>query len=439
LSSYGYSLEEQREQAPLPDAHRKTTDVRARTEEARSEVEPPRQKRIDATVPSSKADSPPRLVEPIAEEPATSTPPARATTDQSQSYLSGVIGVIVLIGAVAAFLILQPTQSPIEPMKYQLPPVVEKKAEPPAQVIPPPALPRPAESAVVPKKQEKPVEKQVIANKFAKDIESKKERKAREISSAPSRPIEPVVVPGEQPSPVEEQVTARQPSIPTPEMIRISPGSFRMGGSGKLETPIHTVQLTKPFAIARYETTFDEYDRFARSTGRLWPKDEGWGRESRQVIKVSWDDAKAYVQWLSQQTGHRYRLPTEAEWEYAARSGGKDETWAGTSDESQLKNYAVYDVGRTEPVGSKKPNELNLFDMSGNVREWVEDCEHDYNSAPTDGSTWLERNGGNCHLRVHRGGAWSDRPGRLHVSTRDWDSPGLRYSNIGFRLAQDLP
>lgn len=378
-------------------------------------------------------------MEPIAEDSATSTPPARATADQPQSYLFGVIGVIVFIGAVAAFLLLQPTSRPVEPMKYQPPPVVEKKVEPPAQVIPPPALPRPAEPAVVPKKQEKPVEKQVIANKFAKDIESKKERKAREISSAPSRPIEPVVVPGEQPSPVEEQVTARQPSIPTPEMIRISPGSFRMGGSEKLETPIHIVQFTKPFAIARYETTFDEYDRFARSTGRPLPKDEGWGRESRPVINVFWDDAKAYVQWLSQQTGHRYRLPTEAEWEYAARSGGKDETWAGTSDESQLKNYAVYDVGRTEPVGSKKPNELNLFDMSGNVWEWVEDCEHDYNSAPTDGSAWLKGNGGNCSQRVLRGGSWFNKLVNLRVSGRFRYDAVYRGSGIGCRLAQDLP
>lgn len=143
---------------------------------------------------------------------------------------------------------------------------------------------------------------------------------------------------------------------------------------------------------------------------------------------------------MSQQTGKRYRLPTEAEWEYAARSGGKAERWAGTSDKSQLNKYAVYDAERTEPVGSKQPNSLGLYDMSGNVYEWVEDCWHeDYSGAPTDGSAWLEANGGNCGERVFRGGAVSDGPGYLRVSYRGKTTPNYRDYGMGFRLAQDLP
>jgi formylglycine-generating enzyme required for sulfatase activity len=205
-------------------------------------------------------------------------------------------------------------------------------------------------------------------------------------------------------------------------------------------TPIHEVQFTTPFAIARYETTFDEYDRFAQATGRQLPSDEGWGRGTRPVINVSWDDAKAYAKWLSQQTGKRYRLPTEAEWEYAARSGGQDQTWAGTSNESQLKDYAVYGAKGTELVGSKQPNRLGLYDMSGNVWEWVEDCWHeDYKDAPPDGSPWLGRNGGNCGLRVIRGGSWNSKPVTLRVSYRYGFFADSRDDSIGFRLAQDLP
>lgn len=116
------------------------------------------------------------------------------------------------------------------------------------------------------------------------------------------------------------------------------------------------------------------------------------------------------------------------------------ETWAGTSNEEELKNYAVYRAKGTEPVGSKNPNGLQLYDMSGNVAEMVEDCLHeDYNGAPTDGSAWLEVNGGNCGRRVLRGGSWFDTPVNLRVSARIGALAGYRGSGIGFRLAQDLP
>lgn len=388
-------IEEKLEQAPLPDAHQKTSDVRARTREIHSEVESPGHERIDTAVPSSKMAPPQRLLEPIEEALATSTGTEQKTTDQSLSYLFGVIGLIIFIGGVAAFMILQPTRPPVEPMKYQPPRVVEKKDERPAQVTPSPAPPRPSEPTVIPKQQEKPVEKRVA--------------------------------------------TTRGP-IPSPTMIRVSTGSFMMGGSEKNETPTHNVQFTKPFAIARYETTFDEYDRFARVTGRPLPKDEGWGRGSRPVINVSWDDATAYAQWLSQQTGKRYRLPTEAEWEYAARSGGLDQEWAGTSDKSQLKEFAVYEAERTESVGSKQPNGLGLYDMSGNVFEWVEDCWHtDYKGAPINGLPWLEANEGDCAKRVIRGGSWFGIPEVLRASFRLGDPTDYRSSAIGFRLVQDLP
>ncbi|MDR4469808.1 MAG: SUMF1/EgtB/PvdO family nonheme iron enzyme [Nitrospira sp.] len=244
------------------------------------------------------------------------------------------------------------------------------------------------------------------------------------------RPVQPARIP-----------SPSSASVPSPAMTRIEPGSFMMGGGTEENaTPSHLVQFTRPFAIARHETTFDEYDRFAQATGRPLPKDRGWGRGSRPVINVSWEDANAYAQWLSQQTGERYRLPTEAEWEYAARSGGNDQTWAGTSNMKQLKDYAVYASNRTEPVGSKQPNRLGLNDMSGNVWEWVEDCWHEkYDGAPPNGSAWIATNGGDCTRRVLRGGSWDNNPEYLRTLRRLSDNADFRYNSIGFRLVQELP
>ncbi|OYT21081.1 MAG: hypothetical protein CCU26_03190 [Nitrospira sp. UW-LDO-01] len=123
-----------------------------------------------------------------------------------------------------------------------------------------------------------------------------------------------------------------------------------------------------------------------------------------------------------------------------AECGGNDETWAGTSDEQQLTDYAVYrqEEGGTESVGSKKPNGLGLYDMSGNVYEWVNDCWHNsYQAVPTDGSAWLEKNGGECGQRVVRGGSWGNSPVDLRVSLRSGGSTDDRINLIGFRLVQD--
>lgn len=221
--------------------------------------------------------------------------------------------------------------------------------------------------------------------------------------------------------------------VPDPKdtMIKISGGTYAQGG--------REVRI-KPFAMGKYEVTFGEYDRYVELTGRRRPIHYAWGRERRPIIDVSWEDAVEYAKWLSKATGRSYRLPTESEWEYAARSGGKDEIWAGTSDESELKDYAVYgEKDGTEPVGSKKPNKLGLYDMSGNVWEWVEDCWHgNYEGAPNDGSAWGEENDGDCGQRVLRGGDWSKEPKDLSVSGRNKQNLGARGRSRGFRLAQDM-
>ena len=241
-----------------------------------------------------------------------------------------------------------------------------------------------------------------------------------------------------------------------PEMAVIPGGSFRMGCVSGLdcrddEKLVHRVRVAS-FELSKYEVTFEEYDRFIAATGRRSPGDQGWGRGRRPVIDVSWDDAVAYTKWLSEQTGERYRLPSEAEWEYAARAGsttkyhfGNDESQlcrygnhADTSTDFDWRNMACSDgVGkRTATVGSYQPNAFELHDMHGNLWEWVQDCWNDtYQGAPADGTTWTI---GDCERRVLRGGSWLFRPGDLRAADRSWDSSGVRYSYIGFRVARTL-
>ncbi len=238
-----------------------------------------------------------------------------------------------------------------------------------------------------------------------------------------------------------------------PEMVEIPPGSFMMGSPGDEygrdpdERPQHRVTFTRPFAIGRYEVTFEEYDQFAASTGHALPADGGWGRDRRPVINVSWVDAVAYAEWLSQQTGKPYRLPTEAEWEYAARAGTSTRYWWGEEMKPGMANCEDCESewqGKAEgkytaPVGSFEANAFGLYDTAGNVWEWVQDCVHDnYDGAPDDGSAWLEGGGGDCGQRVVRGGSWYLLAVGLRSASRLRDSPGAGYSYIGFRLARDI-
>ena len=200
-----------------------------------------------------------------------------------------------------------------------------------------------------------------------------------------------------------------------PEMIVIPSGKFRMGDIQGIglndEQPVHLVHIRRPFAVSRYEITFDQYDEFAKATGGQLPDDEGIFVVATGMIRVSWNEAVEYAAWLSKQTGKRYRLPTEAEWEYAARGGTETPYWWGNEMKPGLANCISCGTRpedrQTAPVGSFKPNPFGLFDTAGNVREWVQDCWHDnYQGAPSDGSAWEKDHNGNCNGRVNRGGAF---------------------------------
>ncbi|MEN8214913.1 MAG: SUMF1/EgtB/PvdO family nonheme iron enzyme [Pseudomonadota bacterium] len=225
-----------------------------------------------------------------------------------------------------------------------------------------------------------------------------------------------------------------------PEMVWIPAGSFKMGdiqgGGESSEKPVHSVSITQRFAMGRYEVTFAEYDKFAQATGRKKPGDEGWGRGNRPVIYVSWDDAVAYTQWLSEQTGQKYRLPTEAEWEYAARGGADTLYWWGNDigvNKANCINCGDPFYFATAPVGSFAPNPFGIYDTVGNVWEWVQDIysKDYYKSSPSRDPSGPSTG---FLFRVTRGGGWLFTASFCRAASRGIGSPGFRLNVLGFRL-----
>ena len=287
-----------------------------------------------------------------------------------------------------------------------------------------------------------------------------------------------------------------------PQMVVIPEGTFQMGSrrnddeAKDDERPRHRVSVER-FALGRYEVTRAEYAAFVSATGhdvpggcyrRVYdPGETSFWSESpdgaaswrspgfaqggdHPVVCVNWRDAKAFVEWLSRETGARYRLPSEAEWEYAARAGTATRRWWGDEAGAQQCEYAngqdaTYEQmlrrrvrdrnwngpaectdgsAWTAPVGSFSPNDFGLHDVLGNVWEWVEDCWHEtYARAPADGSAWTS--GGECGRHVLRGGSWRSRPRHLRSANRDsgatgglWGATGGRLAFAGFRVSRTL-
>ena len=239
-----------------------------------------------------------------------------------------------------------------------------------------------------------------------------------------------------------------------PWMVVVRWGSFDMGspkseaGRRDHEGPVHRVRIEGPFAVGVYEVTFAEWDACVSGggCGGYHPNDMGWGRGNRPVINVGWEDAKAYVRWLSKETGEEYRLLSESEWEYVARGGTKTPFHTGQTISTGQANYDgryTYGSGRegryrrkTVAVGSFDANGYGLHDVHGNVWEWVEDCWNgSYRRAPADGSAWEF---GDCSRRVLRGGSWRNTPGGLRSADRIWVGTGYRVLNAGIRVARTL-
>jgi formylglycine-generating enzyme required for sulfatase activity len=260
--------------------------------------------------------------------------------------------------------------------------------------------------------------------------------------------VRPFVLTAEQERALVSGASFHECAKDCPEMIVVPDGEFMMGSpkkeNGRLDSegPQHGVVFAKPFAVSKFEVTFEQWDACVRVGGCPQVSDTGMGRGTKPVINVTWDDAQKYVAWFSQMTGKPYRLLSEAEWEYAARAGSSsrfsyDEA---SDDEAQLDQLAWYRANskdRTHPVGEKKPNAFGLYDMHGNVREWVEDPWHDsYQDAPTDGLPWVKD--GDASGRVVRGGSWYFDPQGLRAARRDRYASDGRVDDIGFRLARTL-
>ena len=254
-------------------------------------------------------------------------------------------------------------------------------------------------------------------------------------------------------------------------MVVIPAGSFQMGsaaaeqaqandaGFAKYftdpENPQHSVSING-FALGKNEVTRGQFAAFVAASGHnagnscwvlvgnewKYPPDRNWSNpgfsqsDNDPVACVSWDDAQAYVRWLNQKTGQSYRLPSEAEWEYACRAGAS-QTYCGSENVDSVAVYGRKGGDKTQPAGSKQPNAWGLYDMSGNIREWTQDCwNENYNGAPSDGNPWTS---GNCGLRVLRGGVWSAAPVYSRTAGRFRNSTTGRVSDTGFRLARIAP
>jgi formylglycine-generating enzyme required for sulfatase activity len=257
----------------------------------------------------------------------------------------------------------------------------------------------------------------------------------------------PVTQPSASPTPNRSVQTFRD-CAECPELVMIPAGSFVMGspinerGREDNEGPQRIVTISRSFALGQTTVTFAEWDACVAAGGcnGYRPEDTGWGRGKRPVISVNWVDAQSYVRWLSRKTGKTYRLPSEAEWEYAARAGTTTAYYWGNTIGRGNANCdgcgSQWGNKETAPVGSFRPNALGLYDMAGNVWQWTEDCWNaNYAGAPVDGRAWTS---GDCARRVLRGGSWYYGPTRLRSAGRNSADATWRFFNEGFRVVRTV-
>jgi formylglycine-generating enzyme required for sulfatase activity/serine/threonine protein phosphatase PrpC len=300
-------------------------------------------------------------------------------------------------------------------------------------------------AAIEPAATEEPVAAEEAGEEAAVSAEEAETEVSAEDAGEPAEPEEIAApVPAPAPAPVADREfrDTLKDGKPGPEMVWLPVGSFEMGSPGSSrfaeERPRHTVKM-KRIAVSKYEITFAEYEKFANATGRKVPDNLYLDKATHPVFFVTWDDGFYYAQWLSEQTGKTYRLPSESQWEYAAGAGQTSPFWWGFEEEPGRAHCfgcgTGFDPRKPTKVGSFPPNGFGVHDTAGNVAEWVRDCWHDnYTGAPTDGSAW---EGGDCAYRIARGGAFSSPAQSIRHAKRDRFKSDQVYDHIGFRVVRE--
>ncbi|MBV9559145.1 MAG: SUMF1/EgtB/PvdO family nonheme iron enzyme [Bradyrhizobium sp.] len=319
-----------------------------------------------------------------------------------------------------------PANQPVAPATPATPVVVAPSTVPPSTVPPNAAVPSPSPS---------PTPSPTASVHAAETVGVP--------ASAPAQPHQPSSRPSPQPTAdapphvAEPEHTASvTPAATEPVMVVLPGGSFVMGSNDDYsERPTHNVTI-KAFAIGKFPITVREWNACvaAKSCTPV-----ASGKEDAPVSNLSWSDAQQFVNWLAAATGKNYRLPSEAEWEYAARAGTSTAYWWGRDVQPGVANCRgcnePYDSKRPMAVGSFKPNPFGLYDMGGDVGQWVADCWHkDYHGAPSDGSPWIDE--GTCPSRVFRSGSWRNKPADVRAASRAQFDFNARYPTLGLRVAR---
>lgn len=373
---------------------------------------------------------------------------------------------------------VQKTPAPIEPVTtppaethkqvVSVPPQVKEQVTAPVvepEPVPSPAVPI-ATPAIAPEPAPPPVA-QVATSAIEPETAPRVADQVAAVAPIPDltplKDVPATTVPSQATKPLQTNELPIRDCDTCPELALISSGRFMMGAASEGSeqqvsvTGTQEVTITAPFAIGRYEITFDEWGQCVGDGGCTnEPADENWGRGRRPVINVSFNDiTQQYLPWLSRKTGFTYRLPTEAEWEFAARGGASapaGQTYSFGEDRSLLCEFGNSSdlaakttdanwtgincndgYATTAPVGSLKPNALGLFDMHGNVWEWTADCWHpQYSARPVTSADA-------CDSRVLRGGSWASDAAALRTAVRGWERQDRSKNSIGFRVARSQP